>query len=120
VVVAFSGLDGAGKSSQATGLHETLIRLGYEAIIVRTRITWDDALWPIAEPIKRVLTRRWRCWLPCVTRKPGAGRRPRYEREIEAKSTGHKRERDKACSGHESTRGKLALDICAGSHVRSG
>ena len=55
-VVAFSGLDGAGKSSQADALRETLAHLGYDAIVVRTRITWDDALWTIAGPIKRVLT----------------------------------------------------------------
>lgn len=54
-VVAFSGLDGAGKSSQATALAETLQRLGYDAIVVRTRITWEDSLWTIAGPIKRLL-----------------------------------------------------------------
>lgn len=55
-VVALSGLDGAGKSSQAAALQETLERLGYEAIVVRTRITWDDSLWAVATPIKRLLT----------------------------------------------------------------
>lgn len=55
-VVAFSGLDGAGKSSQAAGLRDTLERLGYDAVVVRTRITWDDPLWRISEPIKRLLT----------------------------------------------------------------
>jgi thymidylate kinase len=55
-VVAFSGLDGAGKSSQADALRQTLARLGYDAIVVRTRITWDDALWTIAGPIKQMLT----------------------------------------------------------------
>jgi thymidylate kinase len=55
-VVAFSGLDGAGKSSQAAALRETLERLGYDAIVVRTRIAWDDLLWTIAGPIKRLLT----------------------------------------------------------------
>ena len=55
VVVAFSGLDGAGKSSQAAALADTLERLGYRALVARTRITWDDPLWTIAEPIRRVL-----------------------------------------------------------------
>jgi thymidylate kinase len=55
-VVALSGLDGAGKSSQASALAETLERLGFDAIVVRTRITWEDSLWAIAGPIKRLLT----------------------------------------------------------------
>jgi thymidylate kinase len=80
-VVAFSGLDGAGKSSQATGLHETLVRLGYDAIIVRTRITWDDALWPIAEPIKRVLTPPLALLASLRDARAGCGRQSRYERE---------------------------------------
>jgi thymidylate kinase len=54
-VIAFSGLDGAGKSSQALALCETLSRLGRDATVVRTRIRWDDSLWSIAEPLKRLL-----------------------------------------------------------------
>jgi thymidylate kinase len=54
-VVALSGLDGAGKSSQAIALSKTLERLGHEAVVVRTRITWDDLLWTIARPLKRLL-----------------------------------------------------------------
>jgi thymidylate kinase len=54
-VIAFSGLDGAGKSSQALALCETLERIGRDAIVVRTRIRWDDSLWSISEPIKRLL-----------------------------------------------------------------
>jgi thymidylate kinase len=56
VVVALSGLDGAGKSSQGAALREVLERLGYDATVVRTRIAWDDSLWTIAGPIKRLLT----------------------------------------------------------------
>ncbi|MCW2971154.1 MAG: Thymidylate kinaselike protein [Solirubrobacterales bacterium] len=55
VVVALSGLDGAGKSSQAIALCDTLERLGYDATVVRTRISWDDALWRVARPLKRLL-----------------------------------------------------------------
>jgi thymidylate kinase len=54
-VIAFSGLDGAGKSSQALALCETLARLGRDATVVRTRIRWDDSLWSISEPLKRML-----------------------------------------------------------------
>jgi thymidylate kinase len=54
-VVALSGLDGAGKSSQAIALRDTLERLGYDATVVRTRISWDDALWKMARPLKRLL-----------------------------------------------------------------
>jgi len=56
-VIAFSGLDGAGKSTQALALRDTLDRLGYDATIVWTRIIWDDALWRIALPIKAALER---------------------------------------------------------------
>jgi thymidylate kinase len=54
-VVALSGLDGAGKSSQATALRDVLERLGHDAVVVRTRIAWDDSLWTIAGPIKQLL-----------------------------------------------------------------
>ena len=54
-VVALSGLDGAGKSSQGAALQEVLERLGYKANVVRTRIAWEDSLWSIAAPIKRLL-----------------------------------------------------------------
>jgi thymidylate kinase len=61
-VIAFSGLDGAGKSSQAAALRDTLNRLGYDAIVVRTRITWDDWLWTVARPIKRLVGLPLRAW----------------------------------------------------------
>jgi thymidylate kinase len=55
-VIALSGLDGAGKSSQASSLCETLKRLGFDAIVVRTRISWEDWLWRLVPPLKRGLT----------------------------------------------------------------
>jgi thymidylate kinase len=57
VVIALSGLDGAGKSTQALALRETLERLGYEATIAWTRIMWDEALWRVALPVKAKLAR---------------------------------------------------------------
>lgn len=56
-VVALSGLDGAGKSSQALALQATLERLGIPATIVWSRIAWSDRLWKAAVPAKKVLTR---------------------------------------------------------------
>jgi thymidylate kinase len=54
-VVALSGLDGAGKSSQAADLAQTLERLGFDAIVVRTRISWEDWLWRLVPPVKRAI-----------------------------------------------------------------
>lgn len=54
-VIAFSGLDGSGKSSQASTLKENLERLGMEAVVVRTRISWDDWLWALVPRVKRVI-----------------------------------------------------------------
>jgi len=56
-VIALSGLDGAGKSSQARALEHTLERLGYEATIAWTRITYDGWVWRLAWPAKRFLNR---------------------------------------------------------------
>ena len=44
LLISFSGLDGAGKSSQATALAETLQRLGLDAEIQWTRLEWTT-LW---------------------------------------------------------------------------
>jgi thymidylate kinase len=52
-VIALSGLDGAGKSSQAAALRETLERLGYDVETAWTRINWDDLIWRIGTPLKR-------------------------------------------------------------------
>lgn len=54
-VVALSGLDGAGKSSQAADLQQTLERLGFDAVVVRTRISWEDWLWRLVPQVKRAV-----------------------------------------------------------------
>ena len=54
-VIALSGLDGAGKSTQAASLAETLGRLGYDAEVAWTRIASNDAFWRVAFAVKRRL-----------------------------------------------------------------
>jgi thymidylate kinase len=60
-LVAFSGLDGAGKSSQAEGLKEALEQLGYETRLEWTRLEWTTlwegggALGRIAWPVTRAV-----------------------------------------------------------------
>jgi thymidylate kinase len=39
-VIALSGVDGAGKSSQAQALRDALVRLGHEAVVEYTRFEW--------------------------------------------------------------------------------
>jgi thymidylate kinase len=56
-VVAFSGVDGSGKSTHAKALAATLEQLGYEAAIVWTPLASDAWLDVIAVPIKRLLGR---------------------------------------------------------------
>ena len=60
-LIAFSGLDGAGKSSQAEALEHTLRRLGFDVAIEWTRLEWTT-LWEgsavldrISGPVKRML-----------------------------------------------------------------
>jgi thymidylate kinase len=53
-VVALSGLDGCGKSTQAAALCGTLQRLGYDAVVVRTRISWETWLWELVFSVKRL------------------------------------------------------------------
>ncbi|MFL5886918.1 MAG: dTMP kinase [Thermoleophilaceae bacterium] len=53
-VITLSGLDGAGKSSQAAALRETLERLGYEVETAWTRINWDDLVAQIGVPLRRL------------------------------------------------------------------
>jgi thymidylate kinase len=52
VVIAFSGLDGSGKSSQAQALRSTLERLGYDTVVVWSRLSYNPSLNWIARPIK--------------------------------------------------------------------
>ena len=73
-VIALSGLDGAGKSTQALALRETLERLGYETTIAWTRIIWDDALWRVALPLKAAVTRPLRMFQMARSRLPGGSR----------------------------------------------
>jgi thymidylate kinase len=54
-VVALSGLDGSGKSSQAESLRDTLLTLGYDAVVVWNRLAVNPSLDIVAVPIKRLL-----------------------------------------------------------------
>jgi thymidylate kinase len=54
-VVAFSGLDGAGKSTQAEALREALGALGIESEVVWTSVIAHGSLGRLARPVKRVL-----------------------------------------------------------------
>lgn len=51
-VLALSGLDGAGKSTQARALARTLDRLGYDVQVEWTRISFNASLRLIAAPVK--------------------------------------------------------------------
>lgn len=54
-VVALSGVDGSGKSTQAARLAETLVRLGFDAHEQWTKLGETPWIWRIARPAKRVL-----------------------------------------------------------------
>jgi thymidylate kinase len=54
-VVAMSGLDGSGKSSQAEALRRTLDSLGYDATVVWSRLAYNPTLNLVATPVKRAL-----------------------------------------------------------------
>jgi thymidylate kinase len=60
-MIAFSGLDGSGKTSQVEALEETLRRLGFDVAVEWTRLEWTT-LWEgssvldrVSAPFKRVL-----------------------------------------------------------------
>jgi thymidylate kinase len=59
-VVAFSGIDGSGKSSQVEALQRALDRLGYPADTAWTRITINPSLAVVAAPVKWLVTRAGR------------------------------------------------------------
>lgn len=59
-VIALSGLDGAGKSTQAHALAATLWKLGHDASVEWTRLSLDGRLDRIAAPVKSVLALRSR------------------------------------------------------------
>ncbi len=56
VVIAISGIDGAGKTTQALALADALADLGHEAVVSWSRITYDPALRRIAAPALAVLS----------------------------------------------------------------
>lgn len=82
-VVALSGIDGSGKSSQARLLGEALERLGYEAAVEWTPFGQNAWLDRIGGPVKRLLSRS-RCFLAAepehetgLERTPGTALRER-------------------------------------------
>lgn len=56
-LIALSGLDGAGKSTQAVALRDLLIATGHEAVIEWSRLATSPALDVLAAPVKRLLLR---------------------------------------------------------------
>ncbi len=56
-VVTLSGLDGAGKSSQATALREALDRLGVDAVVIWAPVEGHPLLNLVGRPLKRLLGR---------------------------------------------------------------
>ena len=57
LVVALSGLDGAGKSSQAAALRDALAKLGVPAAVVWTPLGQNTTLELIGRPAKKVLSK---------------------------------------------------------------
>jgi thymidylate kinase len=57
-VVALSGLDGSGKSTQAHALAATLTKLGHDTSLEWTRLSFDARLDRVAAPVKAALA--WR------------------------------------------------------------
>lgn len=54
-VIALSGLDGAGKSTQAAALVDSLQTLGHDAVAEWTRLAQDPSLDRIARPVKKMI-----------------------------------------------------------------
>lgn len=59
-VVALSGIDGAGKSTQAQLVADALWAVGYDPVVEWSRITFEASLDRIARPVKAVLALRSR------------------------------------------------------------
>lgn len=57
-VIALSGLDGSGKSTQAHALGATLPKLGFDVSVEWTRLSFDASLDVIAAPVKAALALR--------------------------------------------------------------
>lgn len=75
-VIAISGLDGAGKSSQAQDLATALRKLGVEATVSWSRFAWDDALARFSVPLKRAIAVPAALVLSLRLGGPGAGQAP--------------------------------------------
>ena len=58
IVVSFSGVDGSGKSSQATALARTVHALGGRPTVLWTRLTFDRWIDVVAAPVKAALRAR--------------------------------------------------------------
>jgi len=56
-IVAVSGIDGSGKSTQAEALTQALADLGHEATVGWSRITYDTALRKLGSPAKWILAK---------------------------------------------------------------
>ncbi len=54
-VIALSGLDGSGKSSQSAALRDALERLGKDAEVVWLPLTANAAVWKVSALVRRVL-----------------------------------------------------------------
>jgi thymidylate kinase len=59
-VVALSGLDGSGKSTQSHALAATLTKLGHDTSVEWTRLSFDASLDVVAAPVKALLALRHR------------------------------------------------------------
>ena len=90
-VIALSGLDGAGKSTQALALKEALECLGYDVTIGWTRIAWDDTLWRMALPVKALLQRA----LGVLSREPRSSAGPAADGPSAAAAAGEPPDRVK-------------------------
>ena len=66
-VIALSGIDGSGKSTQARALAESLDRLGYSARIEWTPLAGNSSLSRIGAQVKRILK-----WIPSLRPEPEA------------------------------------------------
>jgi thymidylate kinase len=54
-IVALSGVDGSGKSTQSEVLAETLVRLGFDAHAQWTKLGETPWIWRLARPVKKLL-----------------------------------------------------------------
>jgi thymidylate kinase len=89
VVVAVSGVDGSGKTTQVESLIDTLQSLGVDTVRVWTRLSFNERLWKVARAGKRALAvvarRRGSNSLPAdvdPSRLSDDGRRLRYDSRL--------------------------------------